>query len=69
MVNHIVARIESVVDSTLISMEEGDKLFESLIKDLTKRGIEIKINGNTIDIENILNFNIRKVSHQWEEQT
>lgn len=38
-------------DDTIVSANERNRLFESLKEDLTKRGIEFKINGNIINIE------------------
>lgn len=37
-------------DDTTFPVGDGDFLFESLKKDLTKVGIEFKINGNIINI-------------------
>ena len=55
-------RVETIIvsmlvgtDDTRVPVDSEDKLFESFKKDLTKRCIEFKINGNIINIEYNLN--------------
>lgn len=50
IVNSII--VSMIKDNKEIPVNGGNRLFESLKEDLTKRGIEFKVNDNIINIEN-----------------